>query len=120
MKLTQSLHRSAPMDPDRLMTVDGARRITAKESLERVSKLAGALISDGTHAGDRVAILAQNSYRYHEVLLAVPWAAGVVVPLNSRWSPDEVAFALEDSGATVLFVDQAFVEVGLGMKKYDA
>ena len=117
MKITQSLHRSVQIDPDRLMTVDGDRRITAKESFERVSKLAGALIAYGLNADDRVAILAQNSDRYHEVLLAVPWAAGVVVPLNSRWSPDEVAFALEDSGATVLFVDQAFVDVGLGMKR---
>jgi acyl-CoA synthetase (AMP-forming)/AMP-acid ligase II len=116
MRITQSLHRSVQIDPDRVMTVDGERRITAKESLERVSKLASALISHGVKADDRVAILAQNSDRYHEVLLAVPWAAGVVVPLNSRWSPDEVAFALEDSGATALFVDQAFVEVGLAMK----
>ena len=94
MKITQSLHRSVQIDPNRLMTVDGDRRITAKESFERVSKLAGALIAYGLSVDDRVAILAQNSDRYHEVLLAVPWAAGVVVPLNSRWSPDEVTFAL--------------------------
>jgi hypothetical protein len=60
-------------------------------------------------AGDRVAILALNSDRYLETYVAVPWAGAAVVPLNIRWSTAENAYALNDSGATVLFVDDAFL-----------
>ena len=110
MNITQSLHTAAQTDPDRVMTVGADRVTTAAESLDRVARLAGGLLADGLQAGARVAILARNSDRYHEVLLAVPWAGGVVVPLNTRWSLDELVFALEDSGAQVLVVDDAFGE----------
>ncbi|HEY2205915.1 MAG TPA: AMP-binding protein [Pseudonocardia sp.] len=42
------------------------------------------------------------------VLLAVPWADAVVVPVNTRWSPAEIAFSLADSGTAVLVVDDSF------------
>ena len=38
----------------------------------------------------------------------MPWAGGVVVPLNVRWAAPEVGFALADSGACMLFLDAAF------------
>ena len=37
--------------------------------------------------GGRVAILAENSARYIEAYLAVPWAGGIVTPLNYRLAP---------------------------------
>ena len=63
----------------------------------------------GLVPGDRVAMLALNSDRYHEYLLAVPWAGGVVTPVNVRWSPAEIAFSLEDAGVEILLVDDAFL-----------
>jgi acyl-CoA synthetase (AMP-forming)/AMP-acid ligase II len=44
-----------------------------------------------------------------QVLLAVPWADAVVVPVNIRWSVKEIAYSLVDSGASVLFIDDAFL-----------
>lgn len=108
MHITQSLHRSVQQRPDDTMTIFGDRVRTVRESAERISALAGALREVGVTAGDHVGILALNSDRYHEFLLAVPWADAVVVPVNIRWSAAEIAYSLQESRTRVLFVDDTF------------
>ena len=108
MYLTQSLHRSLQQSPDQIMTICGDRVRTVTESVDRIARLAGALLTLGVEPGDRVGILSLNSDRYHEYLYAVPWAGAVVNPVNIRWSPAEVAYSLKDSDTTVLLVDDAF------------
>jgi acyl-CoA synthetase (AMP-forming)/AMP-acid ligase II len=56
-------------------------------------------------------MLALNSDRYSEYLLAVPWANAALNPVNFRWSPAEIAYSLRDSGTRVLLVDDTFVPV---------
>ncbi|CKI10186.1 long-chain fatty acid--CoA ligase [Mycolicibacterium smegmatis] len=111
MYLTQGLHRAVQQTPGATMTVFGERRRTFLEVADRVARLAGALRALGVRAGDRVAMLAQNSDRYHEYLLAVPWANGVLNPVNIRWTPAEIAYSLEDSGTKVMFVDDSFARM---------
>ena len=84
---------------------------TVAESAGRVARLAGALRAAGAGDGDRVGMLALNSDRFHEFLLAVPWAGAVVNPVNLRWSPAEVAYSLTDCDTRVLLVDDAFAPV---------
>jgi long-chain acyl-CoA synthetase len=57
---------------------------------------------------DRVAPIALNSDRYIELYLAVWWAGGVIVPGNSRWAGAEHIYALQDSGAELLLLDETF------------
>ncbi|MBH0776916.1 acyl-CoA synthetase [Nocardia bovistercoris] len=108
MYLTQGLHRAVQHDPNGIMTICGERTRTYRETADRVAKLAGGLRELGVNSGDRVAILALNSDRYSEYLLAVPWADAVLNPVNIRWSPTEIIYSFQDSGTTVLFVDDAF------------
>ena len=90
------------------MTVFGERRRTVREVVGRVARLAGALRETGVRGGDRVAMLSLNSDRYHEYLLAVPWADAVLNPVNTRWSAAEISYSLRDSGSRALLVDDAF------------
>jgi acyl-CoA synthetase (AMP-forming)/AMP-acid ligase II len=108
MYLTQGLHRAVQQTPDTTMTIFGGRTRTFREVADRVARLAGSLRGLGVSDGDRVAMLGLNSDRYHEYLLAVPWANAVLNPVNIRWSPAEVVYSFEDSQTTVLFVDDAF------------
>ncbi len=108
MYLTQGLHRSVQQTPDATMTICGDRRRTYREVADRVACLAGALRGLGVGPGDRVAILALNSDRYHEYLLAVPWAEAVLNPVNIRWSPAEIVYSLQDSETVALFIDDTF------------
>ncbi|MGQ0623913.1 MAG: acyl-CoA synthetase [Sporichthyaceae bacterium] len=109
MYLTQSLHRSLQQNPHGTATICAGRRRTHAEQAQRVARLAGGLLEAGVHPADRVAYLGLNSDRYCEYYLAVPWADAVVVPVNSRWAPTEIAFSLTDSGTETLIVDDAFL-----------
>ena len=109
MQLTQGLHRSLQTTADQTATIFGARVRTFREQADRVARLAGGLRALGVEVGDRVGILAFNSDRYAEYLLAVPWAGGVLNPVNIRWSAAEIAYSLNDSGTRCLLVDDSFV-----------
>jgi long-subunit acyl-CoA synthetase (AMP-forming) len=78
MYLTQGLHRAAQQQPDKVMTVHGARRRTFAQVIQRVARLAGGLRRLGVDDGERVAMLSLNSDCYNEYLLAVPWANAVL------------------------------------------
>ncbi len=108
MYLTQSLHRSVQQHPDRVAVRWGDKTRTFGEFADRVARFAGALQKLGVQSGDRVAMLSLNSERYLEYQMAVPWAGAVLNPCNIRWSPAEILYSLEDSGSTVLLVDETF------------
>lgn len=79
---------------------------TWAELAQRVSAIAGGLLTDmGLSPGDRVAILMTNAVEYLEAMFGV-WHAGlVVVPINARLHPDEIAYIVEASGAAVIITD---------------
>jgi acyl-CoA synthetase (AMP-forming)/AMP-acid ligase II len=66
-------------------------RLTYSELLSRSRKLAGALRQSGVAPGDRVAILARNSFRYLEVNFACVMVGAILVPLNVRLAKSEIA-----------------------------
>ncbi|HEY5854312.1 MAG TPA: long-chain fatty acid--CoA ligase [Aldersonia sp.] len=109
MFLTQSLHRAVQQRPDAIYSVFGSRALSNTDVADRVSRLAGGLRALGVATGDRVALLGLNSDKYLQAMYAVPWADAVVVPVNIRWSVKEIAYSLVDSGAAVLFIDDAFL-----------
>ena len=110
MYLTQGLHRSLQRHPakDALVHLgDGApRRQTFARLLDDLGRQAAALAAHGVRAGDRVALLAPNDDRLVRALLACWWLGAVACPLNTRWSPPELAAALADSDAALLLVDE--------------
>jgi len=108
MYLTQALHRAVQQHPDRLAVRFGDRQRSFRALADRVARLAGALQKLGMQAGDRVAMLSLNSDRYFEYQMAVPWGGGVLNPCNFRWTPAEILYSLDDSGSTILLVDETF------------
>jgi long-chain acyl-CoA synthetase len=108
MYLTQGLRRAAQIRSRGKAIKDGDRQWTWAEVLERVSRAAGMLRTLGLRKGDRAAVLSLNNAQYFNLLFAVPWAGGSVVPLNTRLIAAEIDYILEDSGASFLFVDKTF------------
>jgi acyl-CoA synthetase (AMP-forming)/AMP-acid ligase II len=106
--LTQGLHRARIQFPERTASVFGARRRSYGEFVDRVSRLAGGLRQLGVQPGDRVGVLSLNSDRYLELYYAIWWAGGIINPVNTRWSPREIAYALDDCQTSVLAVDDGF------------
>jgi long-chain acyl-CoA synthetase len=87
----------------------GNRSRSWRQMQDRVARLAGALHALGVADGDRVAILALNSDRYYEAYFGISWAGAVFVPINIRLAPAEFVHWLNDSGSTLLLVDDSFL-----------
>ena len=86
-----------------------AMRMTYSELLERVNKLAAALISEGVQQGDRIAIWAPNCWEWIVALLGLQSAGAVLVPLNTRYKGLEAADILRRSHARMLFTVEGFL-----------
>ena len=108
MYLTQGLKRAIQIKAGVVATSDAGRDHTWRELGDRIARLAGAMQGLGLKTGDRAAVLSLNSDRYLEFLYASIWAGGVFVPVNTRLAAPEVAFWLQDSESTLLFVDANF------------
>ncbi|MFC4469828.1 class I adenylate-forming enzyme family protein [Streptomyces xiangluensis] len=108
MSLTQALHRGVQQNPHHLYSVHGTRAFTYEQVAQRVSRIAGGLSNLGLAPEDRVAILALNSDDYLHCLLAIAWADGICVPVNTRWSQPEIIASLEEAEVSMLIVDDTF------------
>ena len=117
MQGTRFLTQAVACQPHRTATICHGRRRSWREVGNRVPRLAAALRALGIADGRFVAALAMNSDRYVELFFAVPWAGGAFAPLNIRWSLAENEYALTDSKASVLFVDDSFVDQSLELRR---
>ena len=102
------LRRAAEVHADAPALVHGARRHSYRELHERAARLTSALRGLGVDSGDRVAVLAPNTPAMVEAHFAVPAAGGVLVCINIRQSPGEVARLLEHSEPKVVLVDAEY------------
>src|SRR5262245_6457334 len=59
----------------------------------------------GIGQGERVAFVSHNSARLLSAFFGVSAYGRILVPINFRLNADEVAYIVEHSGASVLFVD---------------
>ena len=109
MKISSTISRNMQVNGNGTATIFGGRQHSWSQFGERIAKLAAGLTNLGLERGDRVAVLSLNNDRYMESYFGVPWGGHVLVPINTRLAPPEVVFWLNDSGATVLMVDDAFV-----------
>lgn len=112
MSLTGALRRAALIQPRGLAIATGTDRRDWRDVAQRVSALAGALRDEGLRPGQQVATLALNAPRYFELMLAVWWAGGVLVPLNTRLAPKELRFILGHSESALLATDTALEPLG--------
>jgi long-chain acyl-CoA synthetase len=105
------LRRAVQVAATRAAVTCGEVSLTYAEVWERCRRLAGALRALGLEDGDRVGVVGPNCHRYLELYQAVPGAGLVVVPLNQRHSDAELRYALEDSGAKVLFAGRPVADL---------
>ena len=94
--------------PGNTAVVCGTERFTYRQFADRVARLAGVLVEAGIQPGDHVAFLSANCHRLLEAYYGVLEARAVLLPLNIRLAPHELAYVLNDSGAKALFLQRHF------------
>ena len=103
--------------PRRTAVVCNQLRHTYAQLAERVRRLAGALRQAGAQPGDRVAFLSGNCHRLLEAYYGVLEAGAVLLPLNVRLTSSELGYILNDSGATILFVEKQLLGLADSFRK---
>jgi long-chain acyl-CoA synthetase len=81
--------------------------LSAAEVRRRVTRLSAELLRLGLTAGDRVAILSENSPEWAIADYACMAAGLVVVPIYPTLTPDQTRYILSDSGSRAVFVSNA-------------
>ena len=97
--------------PRRTAVVCNQENFTYRQFADRARRLAGALHQAGVQPGDRVAFLSSNCHRLLEAYYGVLEAGAVLLPLNIRLAASELSYILNDSGATILFVEKQFLRL---------
>lgn len=103
LQLADILARAAWLYGDRVAVRQGRHVLSYRQLGERVVRMAGALRASGLQPGERVAILARNSFRNLETHLACAHAGLVLVPLNTRLAPTETERILSLTRTRLLF-----------------
>src|SRR5690242_3088156 len=89
--------------------VDGPLRLSFGELTHRIRCAAGAFASAGVDKGDRVAIWAPNSAEWIIAAFGMLTAGGVLVPVNTRFTPDEAVDIIVRSRAKMVLVEKGFL-----------
>src|SRR5215467_12907414 len=102
--------------PTKTAVVCRDQRFTYTQLADRVARLASALRAAGVKPGDRVAFLSLNCHRLLEAYYGVLEVGAVLLPLNVRLAPQELAYILNDAGARMLFLQQEFLDAVDGFR----
>lgn len=113
----EMLERNARLFPEKAAFVCGEESISFRDYRNRVYRLINVLLELTLTKGKRMAVLSRNSIRYFELYGAADRGGFILVPLNFRLKPHELAFLLNDSGAEVLFFESFYAEVVGEIKK---
>ena len=99
------LARAAVVEPDRIASVYGERRLTWREVETRCRGLASALRRRGLRTGQTVSVLAPNLPELLELQFAIPMAGGVLNTINLRLDAETIAYILDHGESQLVFCD---------------
>jgi len=98
---------SARARGDEIFLVYEDERWSFADVMARVDEIAHLLATRyGVKPGDRVAIGMRNYPEWIASFAAITGMGAIAVCLNAWWTPDEIAYGLEDSGSVVLVADR--------------
>jgi o-succinylbenzoate---CoA ligase len=113
------LLQRAYLTPDRMALSYEDKQWTFRQLSEEAARIAHKLRWNGLHEGDRIALLGRSTPEMVFVIHGCLLAGLEIVMLNSRLSPKEISWQLKDSEATLVIVDDVFIDKvnGLDTKK---
>ena len=135
MPITQFLKRNAELYPDDVALVEitphilekskitwkeyaliqpnpeesGRQELTWKEFDKKANRFANLLLSRGIKKGDKVAILLMNCLEWLPIYFGALRAGAIAVPLNYRYTADEIKYCVELSESDVLIFGNEFI-----------
>ena len=114
------LERQAKRYGDKTLLRMGPIERSYAEARDATARAAGLLQEAGIEQGDRIALMCENRIELLDLILGATWMGAVAVPLNTALRGEQLAHQLRNSGAHVLAMDSALVEVLAHVEGVDA
>ena len=108
VRVADVIRRHAAQRPEAVAIRQGERELAYGDLDERSSRLAQALLARGVRAGTRVAYLDRSAPEVVELLFAASKVGAVLVPLNWRMAPPELAAVMADAQAPLLIAGRDY------------
>lgn len=86
------------------------REITWKEFDDKANRFANLLLAKGIQKGNKVAILLMNCLEWLPIYFGILKAGAIVVPLNFRYTADEIKYCLGLSESDALVFGPEFID----------
>jgi acyl-CoA synthetase (AMP-forming)/AMP-acid ligase II len=106
--MTDVARRTRREAPDRLLLIEGDRRVTRAEAWDAASRLAAFFLSRGLEPGDVVSFQLPNWIEAAVIALAARRCGLVLNPIPPIFRESEVGYILQDCRARLVFVPQVF------------
>ncbi|CAG0941417.1 partial fatty-acyl-CoA synthase, partial [Anaerolineae bacterium] len=110
------LAKRARLEPNKVGIIFEGREITYKDWNARANRAANAFAGLGVKPGDRVGVLMMNTPEFLESLFGLAKIGAIVVPLNWRLAPPELAFIANDAGIRALAYDAEYAQTVAAMR----
>ncbi len=107
MQITLPVSANARRRGDQPAIISKHRSLTWSELADTVARLAALLRDAGLRQGGRVAVLADNCDLHLAAFFAIPWAGGILVEINLRLNPVEIAEQIAHSEPCLVLHDEA-------------
>ncbi len=102
--------RANAQPDDEALVIAGAR-LTWREVERETARVAGGLHALGVREGEHVGICAGNSVEWILTWFAAAHLGAAVVPLNTRWKDEELAWALDYADVSCLVFGERLLKV---------
>ena len=100
----------AAESPALIVADDGT--VTYGELFERSQRVAALLHQAGLRRGDGVVLVLPNRTEFFEITWGCQLSGLYYSAVNTHFTPDEVAYVIDDSGAKAVFVDASMAQLG--------
>src|SRR5256714_9725031 len=117
--MAEAFRRTAEQHSDRvaLRTRHDETTLTWGELRDRADALAGGLAKLGVGAGDTVALMFGNRPEFHLADLEAMMLGAVPFSIYQTYTPEQIQYLVDDSGARVAIVEQAYLDRFLEARK---
>ncbi len=109
--VTEFLTRARTLYGDATAVICGHDRLTYAQLGNRIDRLSNALHSIGVRQGNVVAYLSFNCHRLLEGYYAAPQMGAILLPINIRLKPDDIAYILNDAEAHTIVAERALAHL---------
>lgn len=109
-------HASTSPESPALLVADGGT-ISYRDLYERSQRVAAALHGAGLRRGDGVALVLPNRPEFFEITWGCQLSGLYYTAVNTHFTPEEVAYVIDDSEAKAAFVDAGMGELAAHVRE---